>query len=203
MTSLLKVLAAVAMLLNPAMSFAEDAHHPPSGTEEAPAGETAPTEAAPEAIPGGDSGTAGGRMGGDMMTMMKEMMGSHARMMRGMMSAGGMTDSGAMEQMMSPEHVEGRIAFLRTELKVTTAQEPLWEAVAEALRESARTSEHMMQQGAASQTLPSALEGRERSLSARLEAVRRLRATVEPFYAALDGTQKTTADKLREPMGMM
>ncbi|MEP9389952.1 Spy/CpxP family protein refolding chaperone [Mesorhizobium sp. KR9-304] len=203
MTSLLKVLAAAGMLLNPAMSFAEDAHHPPSGTEEAPAVETAPKEAAPDAMPGGHGGDAGGMtMGGDMMKMMKEMMGSHATMMRGMMSTDGMTD-GPMGQMMSPEHVEGRIAFLRMELKVTDGQEPLWEAVAEALRESARASEHMMQQGAASQTLPSALEGRERSLSAHLEAVRRLRAAVEPFYAALDETQKATADKLMEPMGMM
>ena len=60
-----------------------------------------------------------------------------------------------------------------------------------------------MQQGAVSQTLPSALEGRERSLSARLEAVRRLSTAVAPFYAALDETQTATADKLMERMGMM
>ena len=135
--------------------------------------------------------------------MMQQMMKSHGRMTQGMMSADGMTGSGRMGQMMSPEHIEGRIAFLRTELKVTPAQKPLWGAVAAALRESARAAENMMQQGAAAQILPSALEGRERVLSARLEAVRRLRAAVEPFYAALDETQKATADKLMEPMGMM
>ena len=204
MTTLLKTLAAVAVLMTPAMSFAEDAHHPPSATEEAPAVETAPKQATPDAVPTPGGGMMGGdMMGGNMMKMMQEMMRSHGGMMRGMMSADGMPGSGRMGQMMSPEHVEGRIAFLRTELKVTAAQEPLWGAVAEALRESARAAENMMQLGAAAQMLPSALEGRERVLYARLEAVRGLRPDVETFYAALDETQKATADKLMEPMGMM
>lgn len=204
MRTLLTSLAAAAVLLTPAMSFSEDAHHPPSAAEGAPAVETAPKQATPDAAPAPGSGMMGGdMMGGNMMTMMQEMMRTHGAMMRGMMSAEGMTDGGRMGQMMSPEHVEGRIAFLRTELKVTPAQEPLWEAVAEALRESAGAAEHMMRQGAAVQTLPSVLERRERTLSARLEATRRLKAAVEPFYAALDETQKATADKLMEPMGMM
>lgn len=203
MTTLFKTLAAVAVLMTPAMSFAEDAHHPPSATEGAPAVETVPKQATPDAMPAPGGGMmGGGMMGGDMMTMMQQMMKSHGRMMQGMMSADGMTGSGRMGQMMSPEHVEGRIAFLHTELKVTSAQEPLWGTVAEALREGARASGAMMQP-AAGQTLPSVLESRERALSARLEAVRRLRAAVEPFYAALDETQKATADKLMEPMGMM
>lgn len=203
MTTLFKTLAAVAVLMTPAMSFAEDAHHPPSATEGAPAVETVPKQATPDAVPAPGGGMmGGGMMGGDMMTMMQQMMKSHGRMMQGMMSADGMTGSGRMGQMMSPEHVEGRIAFLHTELKVTSAQEPLWGTVAEALREGARASGAMMQP-AAGQTLPSVLESRERALSARLEAVRRLRAAAEPFYAALDETQKATADKLMEPMGMM
>lgn len=141
-----------------------------------------------------------GMMGGDMMAMMQQMMKSNGGMMGGMMSADELADG--IRQLMSPDHVEGRVAFLRTELKVAPAQEPLWAAVAEALRANAGASESMMQP-AAGQTLPAVLEGRERMISARLEAVRRLRAAVEPFYAALDETQKATADKLMEPMGMM
>ena len=34
-------------------------------------------------------------------------------------------------------HVEGRIAFLKTELKITDAQQPLWNAVADAMRADA------------------------------------------------------------------
>ena len=35
-------------------------------------------------------------------------------------------------------HVEGRLAFLKTELKITDAQLPLWNAVAEAIRANAK-----------------------------------------------------------------
>jgi hypothetical protein len=206
MNNLTKSVLAAALLLS-APAFAEDAHHP--GTAGAPAGTTAPGAAAPPAAPAPGTGSApmggsmmdGKMMGGDMMKMMGEMMGNHMRMMQGMMSGTGATGA-AMGQMMSPEHIEGRIAFLRTELKVTDAQLPHWEAVAEALRTGARASGDMMQQDA-SQTLTSALERRERMLAARLDAVRSLRSAVEPFYAALDAAQKATADKLMGPMGMM
>jgi hypothetical protein len=210
MNNLTKSVLAAALLLS-APVFAEDPHHP--DTAGAPAGTTAP-EAAPPAAPPSGTGSAtmgggvmgggmmdGNMMGGDMMKMMSGMMSNHMRMMQGMMSAMGATGA-AMGQMMSPEHVEGRIAFLRTELKVTDAQQPLWEAVAEALRAAARAPGDTMQQDA-SQTLTSALERRERMLAARLDAVRGLRSAVEPFYAALDAAQKATADKLMGPMGMM
>ena len=36
-------------------------------------------------------------------------------------------------------HVEGRLAFLKTELKITDAQLPLWNAVAEAIRANAKS----------------------------------------------------------------
>ncbi len=52
MTTLLKALAAVAVLLTPAMSFAEDAHHPPSAAQEAQAVEATPKQSAPDAMPG-------------------------------------------------------------------------------------------------------------------------------------------------------
>ena len=35
-------------------------------------------------------------------------------------------------------HVEGRLAFLKTELKITDAQLPLWNAVADAIRANAK-----------------------------------------------------------------
>jgi len=202
MTTLLKMLAAVAVVLVPVMSFAEDAHHPPSTVQEAPAEQAAPKQPAPDAMPGPGGGMmGGGMMGGDMMTMMQQMMMSNGGMMGGMMSADGMADG--IRQMMSPDHVEGRIAFLHTELKVTPAQEALWGAVAEALRKSARASENMMQPATGAQTLPSILANKEAALSLRLESVRSLKAAVEPFYSSLDDAQKATADKLMMTMGMM
>ena len=202
MTKIRFTLMAGALLLA-APALAEDAHHPAEVAPEAPS-QSAPAPAPQQAAPGGMM--VPGMMSGDMMQMMMRMMMSGGQSPMAGEEMGRMASSGPMgpmAQMMSPEHVEGRIAFLRTELKVTPAQEPLWEAVAEALRESARASEHMMQQRATAQTLLSALDGRERALSARLESVRRLRASVEPFYAALDEAQKATADKLMEPLGTM
>ena len=59
--------------------------------------------------------------------------------MMGMMGPGGM-----MSMMMSMAgHVEGRIAFLKTELKITDAQTPQWNAFADALRANAQRIREM------------------------------------------------------------
>jgi len=53
-------------------------------------------------------------------------------------------------------------------------------------------------------TLPDKLATREKMLAARLEALRKLKAAVDPLYAALSDEQKKTADELiMGPMGMM
>lgn len=201
MTRLVKtILAAAPLLSTPAL--AEEAHHKPSGTAESLTGDMAPQAGASATM--SDSG-ASGMMGGDMMKMMEQMM-------RGMRAGGiEMDASGPMRQMMSPEHVEGRIAFLRTELKVTDAQQPLWEVVAEVLRANSIGSKGMMpammggmmQPGASSKPLPQTLADLERMLSSRLDSLRRLNSALEPFYESLDETQKKTADELLMPMGMM
>lgn len=201
MTSLVKTILAAALLLS-TPALAEEAHHKPSGTAETLTGDMAPQAGASATM--SDSG-ASGMMGGDMMKMMEQMM-------RGMRAGGiEMDASGPMRQMMSPEHVEGRIAFLRTELKVTDAQQPLWEVVAEVLRANSIGSKGMMpammggmmQPGASSKPLPQTLADLERMLSSRLDSLRRLNSALEPFYESLDETQKKTADELLMPMGMM
>ena len=40
-------------------------------------------------------------------------------------------------------------------------------------------------------------------LSAHLDAVRQIKAAVEPLYASFSDEQKRTADELVSPMGMM
>jgi hypothetical protein len=53
-------------------------------------------------------------------------------------------------------------------------------------------------------TLPDKLAAREKMMSARLDAVRKLKAAAEPLYAALSADQKKTADEIMvSPMGMM
>ncbi|TDQ83241.1 LTXXQ motif family protein [Dongia mobilis] len=48
--------------------------------------------------------------------------------------------------MMGGRHVEGRLAFLKTELKINAAQEDAWQAYADALRANAGQRQQMMQE---------------------------------------------------------
>jgi hypothetical protein len=99
------------------------------------------------------------------------------------------------------------LAFLKTELKITEAQLPLWNAVGDAIRANTKVMGDMsgsMMGGAQTATLPDKLALREKMMTAHLEALRRFKSAVEPLYAALSDDQKKTADELlMGPMGMM
>jgi hypothetical protein len=145
-------------------------------------GETPPA-AGMQAMSGNQMGGAGGMMG-----MMRMMMGQDSM---GMMAG----------------HVEGRLAFLKTELKITDAQLPLWNAVADAIRANAKSMSEMMSGGmmggSQTATLPEKLALHEKMMTAHLEGLRRLKTAVDPLYAALSPEQKKTADELvMGPMGM-
>lgn len=202
MNTLVKTIFAATLLVS-TPTLAEEAHHTSSGAAETAATDATPPQDMKGNLPGGGMGM----MNADMMNQMTEM---HARMMRGMMSSRGMGQE-AMRQMMSSERVEGRIAFLRAELKITAAQQSHWDAVAGAIRAEATASKgmpsmipgDMMQPDAGRKTLPQELSGMERALSSRLDGLRRLNAVLAPFYEALDESQKTTADELLWPMSIM
>src|SRR6266567_3084743 len=85
-----------------------DAHHPDQ--KEAP-GATQPTP------PAGQPGMGQGMMGGEGMM---KMMGGNMPMMDMMRMM--RSSDGGMGGMATIDHVEGWIAFLRTELKITDAQ---------------------------------------------------------------------------------
>ncbi len=118
-------------------------HHPTGATTAQAAPGTATPAPAPS-VPGqagagqapamGMMGGGMGMMGGDMGAMMQRMM----PMMRGMMAQHGMERMDGPMGMMAPGRVEGRIAFLRTELQITEAQTPAWNAFADVLRAQAR-----------------------------------------------------------------
>ena len=133
-------------------------------------------------------------------------------MMRGSgMMMGGPGMPGMMQMMQG--HVEGRLAFLKTELKITDAQLPLWNAVADAIRANANSGMGMMQgmmegmmEGMMGQgtTLLDRFVAHEKMMTAHLDALRRFKSAVDPLYAALSDDQKKTADELlMGPMGMM
>jgi hypothetical protein len=145
--------------------------------------------------PGMGMGSPGGGMSGSSMPGMGGM-----PMMMGQDGMRGMA--------MMAEHVEGRLAFLKTELKITDAQLPLWNGVADAIRANAKSMSAMMSGGmmAGTQraTLPEKLALREKMMTAHLDALRRFKAAVDPLYAALNPEQKKMADQLlMGPMGMM
>jgi LTXXQ motif family protein len=146
-------------------------------------------------------GSPGGGMSGGSMPGMGGMpMMGMMRMMMGEEGMGGMA--------MMAGHVEGRLAFLKTELKITEGQLPLWNGVADAIRANAKSMSAMMSGGtmAGSQTatLPEKLALREKMMTGHLDALRRFKAAVDPLYAALSPEQKKTADQLlMGPMGMM
>jgi hypothetical protein len=116
-----------------------------------------------------------------------------------------------MQMMMGQDdmagHVEGRIAFLKAELKITEAQVPLWNVVADAMRANAKGMADMpnrMAMMGSAVTLPDKLATDEKAMAASLDALRKLKAAVEPLYAVLDSDQKKTADELMiGSMGMM
>jgi len=125
------------------------------------------------------------------------------RMMMGQDGMGGMPMMAAMAG-----HVEGRLAFLKTELKITDAQLPLWNTFAQAVRDNAKAMQDMMHGGmmgtSQSASLPDKLAMREKMMTSHLDALRKLKTAVDPFYAALSDEQKTTADEIMlTPMGMM
>lgn len=134
-------------------------------------------------------------------------------MQGGMMMCPGMMDMPMMQGMRSGmmmggpgQHIEGRIAFLKTELGITPEQEEVWSAYADALREAATSMQGMhdqMMSGGMPATLPERLEWHDQMMSSRLEALKALRAAAVPLYNALSPEQKQTADALMMGMGMM
>ena len=80
--------------------------------------------------------------------------------------------------------------------------------MADAIRANAKSMSEMMSgamTGGAqpSATLPEKLATREKMLTVHLEALRKLKAAVEPLYASFSDEQKKTADELlMGPMGM-
>lgn len=148
-----------------------------------------------------DTGPSQGKMGGRMM------MGGNMHMpMKGMMRQSG---GDCMSGMETIDHVEGRIAFLRAELKITDAQSSAWNAFADALRANARTLGELRtsltsQSGSGSATLADRLSWQEKWLSARLEATRAMKTALVNLAGSFSDEQRNIADDLLAPnMGMM
>ena len=114
-------------------------------------------------------------------------------------------------------HVEGTLAFLKTELNITSAQAQVWNAFASAYRDVAASQGSMMGAGmmgggmmggdgtgpAMTKPLPDRLAMHTQMMERHLDAAKKLQAAIQPLYAALDSGQKKTADELMPMIAMM
>ena len=111
----------------------------------------------------------------------------------------------APQRQMRPSRIEGRIAFLRAELKITNAQAAAFDNVANAMRENDRVMraafEARQQQQGQPSNLLDRLDRRQKGAEAMASATSRLKAAWAPLYASLSDDQKKTADELYEPRG--
>ena len=146
----------------------------------------------------GQSSPATGQGSGNMspggtMRMEDDKMGMPSTQPMPGMTAGGMDMT---------DRIDGRIAFLRAELKITDAQTANWNQFAEALRASRK---HLLEARAqlavpnVGSNTAARVEQYERHLGARLEAIRTARTSLAQLYVALDEHQKHVADELVVP----
>jgi hypothetical protein len=163
----------------------------------APTPAPAPATAQPEAADHGSMGQGG--MGGIGVTDHSAMDG-----MSGMSHAGG----GMMKQMMCgfTEHLDARLAYLRTELKITDQQTPQWNAFADAWRTiaqkaSAKCAAAEGHQIDGKQSVLGQLSMIETHMVDHLEVLRAQKAALEPLFNVLTDDQKKAANQtLRQLM---
>jgi len=192
---------ALAMLsTSPAVVQAQDAHsghHPADAPAPAPQPSTQPP-AQPDAMKGGAMGGQKGMMGGKDMPMKGGMMDGMP--MCAMMMGEGMNMSAQIDQ---------RLGALRSELNITPAQVPSWDAYASALRGVAANMDRMHgsmmaeHQGNAPISPVERLDRHDRMLAAMRDNMHALRPALERLYAGLSAEQKRKADTLLTPHGMM
>lgn len=100
--------------------------------------------------------------------------------------------------------IDGRLAFLKAELKITDAQDAAWDKVASAVRASTKSmmermkSVHAGDQNAT--TLPQRLDIQEQFMTVRLDEIKQLKSALNDLYAVLSDDQKKEADNLVLPM---
>lgn len=109
-------------------------------------------------------------------------------------------DRGAMCRM--DEHINGQLAYIKAELKITEAQESQWSVFAGIFREEkekqARACKMAQEQSRSlmSASLPESMKMMAGNLAERLESLRAMEAAVQPLYTILSKAQRKTADEI-------
>ena len=123
----------------------------------------------------------------------------------GMISEGGMGMMGPAMCAAMAGHADARLAYLKAELKITGAQEPLWNAYAAAARDNAQSMQKLCtaMKAPAGLSPPERMDQHEQFMAARLDSLRATDKALKPLYDALSADQKKIADQmLWAPTGM-
>jgi len=118
---------------------------------------------------------------------------------------------------------EGALAFLKTELRIKTAQEKAWNTFADAYRKNAadrpmgpgphrggmkgsgagRGGMGAGMMGGSGEPFPKAMEQRIQMMQSHLDNAKAMNGVAKPLYDALDAEQRKTADELLPRFVMM
>ena len=97
------------------------------------------------------------------------------------------------------DRVEARIKELHTKLKITPAQEELWNNVTQVMRDNAKTMEALIKarsEEAGTMTAIDDLKSYGEIVEAHADGIRKFIPAFEPLYAGMSDAQKKSADML-------
>lgn len=128
------------------------------------------------------------------------------RMMSGDWGAGGMMGWGRSDGML--DRVDGRLAYMKTELRITGDQAAAWSEFESAVKQSAEAHNQMMLSmrqefkpgGIFEKPLPERLSWHVSQLEGRLKQLQSLKAAVDKLYKVLTPDQMKAADEVFLPM---
>ena len=128
-----------------------------------------------------------------------------------MMGGGPMMGHGPMGHGMGPQAygnpaaaADWRLSGLKSELKITAAQESAWKTFADQAKQQAEAMQKWMSavQGSAQATAPERMELRNQMMKKRQEQMEKASAAFKELYAVLTAEQKALADQ-HAGFGMM
>jgi LTXXQ motif family protein len=102
-------------------------------------------------------------------------------------------------RMMPGQLIDGRIAFLQAELKITPQQEAQWQSVAAAMRQNANALDQVISSGRQQHGAVDAVQRlamRDQFDKVRTENDERLLSAFKPLYASLSPEQQQIANQL-------
>jgi hypothetical protein len=97
------------------------------------------------------------------------------------------------------DRVEARIKELHTKLKITPAQEELWNNVTQAMRDDAKTMEALVKarsENAGAMTAVDDLKSYSEIAQAHADGLKKFIPVFEPLYASMSDAQKKNSDML-------